>query len=270
MTARRPEDRFASMKAVVHDLEKWLKSAAPDVTPVASAKEPRTEAEPPSGKVSTKETPDGLNPSDVAQQERRCRKLLDEQNYATAIPMLVKLADVHGTLFKDTVAWAKAELPVARQKQEKLRERMAAACAKAHALLKTFHYGEAVQVLEAIPAAARTEDVRQLLSQVGEQYEDCLGLQQEIDAAVKRKNYERLLPLVERFLKLKPDNAKMQRLAKNLARNRPDRAVRDYKGTGKYIDVAGRLVEPKEIAGSVALVLAIFAGMTYSIRAYLK
>jgi WD40 repeat protein len=100
----------------------------------------------------------------------------------------------------------------------------------------------------------------------GDNFEEALGLQQEIDAAVKGKNYERLLPLVKRFLKLKPDNARMQRLAVNLKRNRPERAIRNYKGTGKYFDVAGRLVDVKEIVASLFLIVALFFGVTYGVK----
>ncbi len=181
------------------------------------------------------------------------QKLLDEQNYDAAIPILVTLTEFEGTLFKESAAWAKSELPVARQKQQKLRERVAAACAKARKLMETYNYAEVTDMLEALPASARTDDVRQLLSVAGQRFEDCLGLQQEIDTAVRSKNYEHLLPLVKRFLKIKPDNTKMQRLAADLGRNRADRAVRNYKGTGKYFDVAGKLVEPKEIAGACCL-----------------
>ena len=93
-----------------------------------------------------------------------------------------------------------------------------------------------------------------------------MGLQQEIEDALKARNYEHLLPLVKRYVKLKPDNAQMQRLAKDLARNRPDRAVRNYKGTGKYFDVAGRLVEPKEIAGGLFFIVALVVGVSYGAK----
>ncbi len=157
--------------------------------------------------------------AEAAQQKRRAQKLLDEQNYDTAIPILVTLSEFEGTLFKETAAWAKSELPAAKQKREKLRERVAAACTKARKLMETYNYAEVADILEALPAAARTDEVRQLLSVAGQRFEDCLGLQQQIDAALRANKYEHLLPLVQRFLKIKPDNSKMQRLAADLARN---------------------------------------------------
>ena len=146
--------------------------------------------------------------------------------------------DLQSTLFKDTSTWAKGALPVAKQKQEKLRARVTAACEKARKLLKEYHYGEVSEMLEGLPLPARTDEARRLLKLAGEAFDDYMGLQQEIDDALKAKNYEHLLPLVKRYIKLKPDNSKMQRLAQDLARNRPDRAVKNYKGTGKYFDVA--------------------------------
>ena len=220
----------------------------------------------PEGGITASKTPDGLVPAEVAQQERRARKLLDEQDYDAAIPLLIKLRELQAGLFKDTSAWAKAELPIAKQKQEKLRARVTAACEKARKLLKEYHYGEVTEMLEGLPLPARTAEARRLLVEASEAFDDSMGLQKEIDAALKAKNYEHLLPLVKRYVKLKPDNSQMQRLAKDLARNRPDRAVRNYKGTGKYFDVAGRLVEPTEIVGGLVFIIALVVGVTYGAK----
>ena len=95
-------------------------------------------------------------------------------------------------------------------------------------------------------------------------FDDYMGLQQEIDDALKNKNYVHLLPLVKRYVKLKPDNSEMQRLAKDLARNRPDRGKETYKvELGKYFDVAGRLVEPTEIVGGLVFIIVLVVGVTY-------
>ncbi|HEY3966093.1 MAG TPA: protein kinase [Planctomycetaceae bacterium] len=266
MMAKQPEDRFASMVEVGQELQNWLKAApliiAPPAAaaPAASALKSVTEekAKGSKGELAT--------PAEVAQRERGVQKLLDEQNYEAAIPLLVKLSELEGEIFKDTVAWATTTLPVARQKQQRLRERLTAALAKARTLMETYNYAEVAQMLDAIPAAARTAEVRELLTLAGERFEECLGLQQEIDAAIRGQTYERLLPLVKRFLKLKPDNSKMQRLARSLARNRADRAARDYKRTGKYFDVAGRLIEPKELVGGLVLIVGLVIGVSYGAK----
>ena len=186
--------------------------------------------------ITAPKAPDGLVPAEVAQQERRARKLLDEQDYVAAISLLSKLKDLQSPLFKDTAAWAKTELPLAKQKQEKLRARVTAACEKARRLLEEYHYGEVTEMLGGLPLPARTDEARRLLKLASDAFDDYMGLQQEIDEALKTKNYEHLLPLVKRYVKLKPDNSKMQRLAQDLARNRADRAIKNYKGTGKYFD----------------------------------
>jgi len=271
LMAKQPEDRYASMTEVGQELQNWLKAAPLIVPPETGAA--TTGAAPATGglkaakeEAATAKKGDLATPAEVTQQERRAQKLMDEQNYDAAIPLLVKLSELEGTLFKDTAAWAKTTLSAAKQKQQKLRERIAATFAKARTLMGTYNYGEVAQMLDAIPAAARTDEVRQLLSTAGERFEDCLSLQDEIDTAVRAKNYERLLPLVKRFLKLKPDNTKMQRLAKDLARNRPERAVRNFKGTGKYFDVAGRLVETKEIVGGLCFIVALVVGVSYGAK----
>src|SRR5438309_841500 len=106
-------------------------------------------------------TTDGLTPGAVAEQERKARRLLHDQNYDAAIGLLSKLAELQEPIFESTSTWARVELPSAKQQQQKLRERLAAACTKARDLLKEFQYGEAAYLLEAIPAAARTEQARQ-------------------------------------------------------------------------------------------------------------
>ncbi len=94
-------------------------------------------------------------------------------------------------------------------------------------------------------------------------------LKQEIDEAVRRKKYARLAPLVIRYLKLKPNAPKMERLLRDLAKNRPARAVANFKGHRRYLDVAGRLVEPKELALSVIGILALFLGVSYFMQSSL-
>jgi hypothetical protein len=241
-------------------------AAAPPASPAMAPKDVAAAKSPPASGAPTKS--DTVNPAEVAHQERRTRKLLDEQDFDAAIPILVRLAELPGTLYKSTADWARAELPIATQKQQKLRERSRAACEKARELMKTWNYAEAAQAIEAIPAPARSEDARRILEQATQNYEDSIGLQQEIDDAVKERRYERLLPLVKRFLKLKPNSLRMQNLARNLARNSPERAARHYRGAGKYFDVAGRLVEVKELAVGVFLIVGLCLGVTYGVRQY--
>jgi serine/threonine protein kinase len=266
LMAKSPDDRFASMTEVGQELQNWLKAAPLIVHPATGGAPATAGLKATTEPAATAKKVDPANSADIVQQERRVRKLLDEQNYDAAIPMLAKLSELDGSLFNDTVEWARTILPATKLKQQKLRERVMATYSKARTLMETYNYGEVAQMLDGIPAGARTDEVRQLLSLAGERFEECLGLQQEIDTAVRAKNYDRLLPLVRRFLKLKPDNAKMRKLADNLARNRPDRAVRNYKGTGNYFDVAGRLVEPKEIVAAFCLIVALFFGASYGAK----
>ena len=85
------------------------KEAASGLPPLAAARPKKAET---------------ATPADVAHQERRTRKLLDEQDFDASLPILARLAELPGTLYKTTAEWAAAELPVARQKQQKLAERV--------------------------------------------------------------------------------------------------------------------------------------------------
>src|SRR5262249_6049839 len=155
-------------------------------------------------------------------------KLLKEQDYDAALPLLTKLANLSGTISKDLASWARSQVAATKANQRELRERMAAACKKARAALARHGYSEALGVLEEFPETARSDEVRELFSHAADCLDECLGLQEQIDRALKRKNYESLLPLVKRFLKLRPDNLKMGRLAEHLEHNSPARAVAHY------------------------------------------
>ncbi|MBI5758715.1 MAG: SUMF1/EgtB/PvdO family nonheme iron enzyme, partial [Planctomycetales bacterium] len=296
MLAKKIADRFGSMTDVARELETWLTSppivtGGPDplvrtsnhgIMPPPASSGPRG---PDHGAEPTKDSIGGLLPispkiadakksatltlDDIARQKQRAQKLLGEHNYDAAISLLTKLTALKGTQFQETATWAKTTLPAAKEKQQRLRDQSAKACEKARALLSKLDYVGAAQTLESVPAGARNEEVRQLLSQANEKYEECLGLQQEIEEAVNRKKYDRLLPLVKRYLKLKPDSPKMERLARDLAINRPDRAVAHYKGRGKYFDVAGRLIEPKEIAMGAFIIVGLFIVVSYAMHGYL-
>ena len=295
MLAKKIADRYGAMTDVARELETWLTSSpiarGPDpqvrtssnriMSPHVSSgpRGPDHGAEPTkdsiggllpvSPKVAAAKKSDAPTPDDILRQKQRAQKLFGEHNYDTAIQILTKLVALKGTLFQEAVTWAKTTLPAAKEKQQNLRDQSAKACEKARALLAKLDYAGAAQTLESIPAGARSEEVRQLLSQANEKYEECLGLQQEIEEAVNRRKYDRLLPLVKRYLKLKPDSPKMERLAEHLERNRPDRAVANYKGRSRYFDVAGRLIEPKEVALSAIALLALFVVVTYGLQSYL-
>ena len=264
MTARSLDDRYLSMTEIVRDLGDWLKAPSPQ----ASLKEPAPSDAAPATKQSRVSKKPETSAESVAQSERLARKHLLEQNYASAIPMLSRLAELPAAQFGETAEWATNELPLAKKKQHVLSERNQSACKQAREHLKAFEYHQAVQLIEALPAAGRSDDARQLLSEATEKHEDCMSLKDEIDEAVRRKRYDRLPPLVERYLALNPNNARIQRLADNLARNQAERAARQYAGAGKYFDVAGKLVEPKEALLGLGVVGLLLFGVNWMIQSY--
>jgi uncharacterized membrane protein len=62
----------------------------------------------------------------------------------------------------------------------------------------------------------------------------------------------------------------MERLLRDLVKNRAARAVAQFKGTRRYIDVGGRLIAPTEVAVGLLAVIAIFFAMNSSVRWYLE
>ncbi|MBI5759611.1 MAG: serine/threonine protein kinase, partial [Planctomycetales bacterium] len=282
MLAKKIADRHGSMADVASELQTWMTSSSGPDPRVRTANIPSMPTHLSSGprgpdhdpgaeptkdsigglvpiapKVTAARKSTTLTPDDISRQKQRVQKLLAEHNYDAAIPILTKLGDLKGTQFQETVAWAKSTLPATKEKQQKLRDQSAQACEKARWLLMKYDYSGAAQVVELIPAGARNDEVRQLLSQANDSYEECLLLRQDIDESLKRKKYSRLRSLLERYLKLKPDSPKLERLLRNLEKNHPARAVANFQETQTYYDVAGRLIEPKELIQYVVLLTVI-------------
>ncbi len=299
MMAKHPQDRFASMIEVEEVLTSWLaakltRSASEGaMTPADSmaslARRVSVSAEQSEQKAAASEslslapasgeragvrgpTPAAKKsiaaPNDIAQQQERAKQFLAKRDYEAAIPLLTKLAALKEPQFQEIATWAKQTLPTAQEQQQKLREAAVSACQKARALRRQCDYAGAVQVLELIPVAGRTTELQQLLAESTDLADECSSLRQDIDESVKRKKYSRLRSLLERYLKLKPDSPKMERLLRNLNKNRPARAVANYDGTQTYFDVAGRLVEPKELILSVTLIVALFIPVYYFAHTY--
>ena len=285
MMSKRPQDRHASMTEVAQELTTWLKSA-PAIAPAApfsatqQATKPADNAQDdaavqslqllPEGivaaKVAIPAPPDGPSASEIAQLKRRVEKLLKDQDFAAALRLLTKLADLSGTISKDLAMWARSQLAGTKEKQRELRDRMAVACNKARAALDKYSYSEALAFLEDFPEEVRSDEAREVFSRAADSLEEYLGLQEQIERALKRRNANVLVPLVQRYLKLKPDNLKMERLAEHLEHNSVARAIANYKGDGNYYDVAGRLVEPKQLVGAgfgVAMLFAIALAVGY-------
>lgn len=278
MMAKHSQDRFSSMAAVEDALMDWLKSSASEKPAIktsdsASKMDVVVGLAPVTGKTATttivSKSGGATIAEDFSRQEQRAKKLLSEHNYEAAIPLLKKLSELKDPLARQTTAWAKQILPSIKEKQQKLSEQTAQAMEKARGALKKHDYAGAIQVLQLIPASARSDELQKLLSEATDLADECATLRQDIDDAVKRKKYDRLDSLVRRYLKLKPDSPKMERLLRDLLKNRAARAVAQFKGTRRYIDVGGRLIAPTEMAVGLLAVIAIFFATSASVRWYL-
>ncbi len=272
MMAKRPSARFASMRQVVEALDGYLKVAATTVDFKPSTRPWSSPAEAPAAVSVVASLAD-----EQLVKARQCQQAIArarrEGNLEQAIRFLKQLATSKSSKIAEYTRWAQQELPKVEAELDRVlregREQCAAACEKARTLIQNYDYAGALQALELIPVVARTNEHGQLLSEVSELADECSSLRQDIDDAVKRKQYDRLSPLVKRYLKLKRDTPKMERLLRDLAKNRPARAVANFKRTRKYFDVAGRLVEPKELVLSVIGILALFLAVSYFMQSYL-
>ena len=123
---RLPQDRFASMTEVSNELTNWLKSVptqaviastAATSRPVDAGKEVIGDLQPLNDSIAAEKAakpqpPAGPSASELAQMQRRIEKLVNEQDYTKAIPMLARLAPFAGASVpnapaQSVAAWAK-------------------------------------------------------------------------------------------------------------------------------------------------------------------
>ena len=268
MMAKRPGNRFASMQQVVEALDGYLKRVSPAPRSLGLRPEPvGTESQPTNRAAAAVSVVASLADKQLV-MARQCQQAIArarrEGNLEQAIGFLKRLATSKSSKIVEFTRWAQQELPKVEAELDRVlregHEQCVPACEKARALIKIYDYAGAIQALELIPVTARTNEHRHLLSEVTERDDECSSLWQDFDDAVAHKKYDRLAPLVKRSLKLEPDSPMMQRLLRDLAKNRPARAVANFKGNRRYLDVAGRLVTPIEmVLGILALSLAVFA-----------
>ena len=268
MLEKKPAARPASMTEVAVTLSDWLKGggSSPEIAVRAEASPIESVALSP---VKPAAVPRAAKGDGIEAQKQRVTELLDRHQYGAAIDLLEKMTNLRDARFAPLIAWARPQLAEARATEQTLREASAPSCDTAQQLLKHYDYAGAAELLAQVPPAYRSTELRDLLEKVTDLRDECDHLQRDIEAAVRTGDTETLPALVKRLYKLKPNNKSIKQLAADLKQYGAAKVIARRQGQRRFLDPAGWIVEPWHVAGSVALVICLFVGVSLLVRNYL-
>ena len=265
MLEKTPQNRPASMAEVAQSLTVWLKpAAAKSESAIALVEEPvaLTPAKPAAPRA---DKADGIEA-----HKQRVTDLLDKHQYGPAIELLEKITNLRDVKFEKLVAWARLKLKEVRATEQKLKEASAPICAIAQQDLKRHDYASAVQVLEQVPPAYRSIELRDLLEQATDLRDECDHLQRDIEEAIRTGDADSLPALIKRLLKLKPNNKAIKQLAEDLKKHGPKKVIALRKGQRRVFESNDRLFELKQIAAVILGLAVLFASVYFAVAAYVQ
>ncbi|MEK6257167.1 MAG: bifunctional serine/threonine-protein kinase/formylglycine-generating enzyme family protein [Planctomycetota bacterium] len=269
MLEKQPQNRPASMTEVAQTLTDWLKGggSSPEIALREATSPTESLALTPAKPVASPRT---AKADGIEAQKQRVTDLLDKREYSAAIELLDKIVNLRDERFAPLVAWARPQLKAARATEQKLREASAPSCDTAQQLLKHYDYTGAAELLAQVPIAYRSVELRDLLEKVTDLRDECEHLQRDIEEAVRAGDTETLPALVKRLYKLRPNNKAIKQLAADLKEHGAAKVIARRKGQRRFLDPAGRIVEPQHIVWSIVLVVGLFVGVSLMVNDYLK
>lgn len=215
MLEKKPHNRPVSMNFVAASLLDWIRRSRTENEAPATA-----DVQPDESVTLVPVKP--LSPRVVAvgdaieTKKRRVTELINNKHYGAAIVMLKELVKITDPHFGSLVAWARPLLVETRAIDKKLRNASAPMCAAAKQFIEMHDYAGAVQVLEEVPAAYRSAELRELLANTQELREESDHLLQDIDDAIRQNEPEPLPGLVKRLRRLKPGDKIVKQLSEEL------------------------------------------------------
>jgi len=179
--------------------------------------------------------------SDLGQRVQKARKLHAEHKFDEAVALLRSVAVVEESRFDDVAREALSLLDEFTKERRQFEERVQTRIEKARQLMAACSFETAFEKLDGIPETLRTDEVRELLSQLRAKKDELLKLSGEIREAISQKQIFGVLPKIEQLLALKPDHAQAKDLAGQV-RDQICQAARK-KTTEHAYDEARMLVE---------------------------
>ncbi|MAG92257.1 MAG: hypothetical protein CMJ48_00685 [Planctomycetaceae bacterium] len=267
MMAKQPAQRFATMKAAADELTRFIKGEIPKPVEKTATLKPDDDA--PSvqrkkreEKSTSVEAPrKTLDPriEQLKSQKAEIESLLDQNQHARAVRLLEAMLKQTAPQAKKYVEWAKKQLPRAKADPERIRRESDSAVRTAKKLISRHEFLQAAEMLQQIPEHLRSAEVTKTLERAIELADEVEYLIKDIEDAERKREFEGLLPSVERLLTLKPANKLALRLHEELTTYGKGGKFR-VGGEQKVYHMGGLAIEAWKIWGSVALIAAIFGG----------
>ncbi|HVJ66570.1 MAG TPA: serine/threonine-protein kinase [Caulifigura sp.] len=226
LLAKRPADRFGSMREVAEQVTACLKGEQPskiekEAAPAAIA--------------------DETAPGQSIQQQ--VEKLLAWGELVSALETL----ELGGSQLTGKQAeWARQKRVAVRKQIEHWKQELPAQRRVARQLVAKHDYADAVNVLSVIPVGVRDEETASLLQEAQEKAEEVEQLLKDIEKVFRTGTDDELKWLVKRFLQLKPGHIKVKALAEDLKRYGADEVIRQRRKRRDFLDPAGRIWEAKQ------------------------
>lgn len=240
--AKKPEDRFASMKEFSSALGALLK-----------------------GDASAVEANVGLSVSDdrettvqqLKKQKSRATTLIKSGQFKSAVDVLETLVEDAGDQNVDIAEWARKQLPQAQEKYDNSAEECRSLYRRAKKSFDSGDYDRAVQLLDQIPPDMENRAVVDMKAEAGDFSAEVQSLSEEVEYAVQTGELEGMLPSVERLLELKPNHRKASELYDELYSAKNTRPASSQRRPRKRKKKAALSI-PAMIGGGCA-VLAVIA-----------
>ena len=155
----------------------------------------------------------------LQQQRREARAQWHSYRFAEAQTILESLANEQDRRFQDEATWAREQLPVFSEDAKRKIGEAATLVAAARQAVEQHIYRDALNFLDQIPDSLHDTEARELRQTTQDRLDRVRQLSAEIKSALKAKQLRDLLPKVDEFLTLKPQDASAQKLRGRLLKS---------------------------------------------------
>lgn len=197
---------------------------------------------------------DGPSLEELKEQKAEVTSFIKKKQYKNAVSALETMTELKGKDADDLAAWAKKQLPKAKEHYEKSAEESKALFRRAKKSMAANDYERASQQLSQIPTDLRNNAVSDLKAEADDLTKEVRRLSDDVAHALQSGVHDDMLPTVERLLELKPQHRQANDLYEQLFSN--DRAARPVRSRSSKSKSKAD-VDPKLIGGAVAVVVVI-------------
>ncbi|MEO2030596.1 MAG: serine/threonine-protein kinase, partial [Planctomycetaceae bacterium] len=158
--------------------------------------------------------------SEVEAVRDRADSMRREHQYEAAISLARETAEAVNPRLREYVDWIDEFVRETEHESEQQITRRDAMLAEAQQFMQEFRFDDAIRVLGSIPNGLQTGDIRNLVGVAGRLNGEREQLKEDIRIAIKSRHVDGLLPKVQRYLELQPNNASAKNLCQRLKARR--------------------------------------------------